>query len=280
MFTAGPLTPLWVENTGISALDKMTARPVLIGVETLGKLMHGQVLELTASQARVLPDDPFLLWKSVLIKIRFRWADVEYNLSGMTIESHEDNSFTFEFDCVTRKYLAVLGKQLEDAGLMNSGAARSKPVSKLSEELDHGDPPIKHEINTRAASLLVRHEKPPGGKERRVHHRYDLDAEAKLAIVNSDRILDCIVLELSLGGCRVYSETPISLDLGAWVEVQFIECGLPLRLAAKIQVKSGEKIAGLMFHSMSIRMQERLNNLIWEIAEKERASQSPILSPC
>jgi c-di-GMP-binding flagellar brake protein YcgR len=93
---------------------------------------------------------------------------------------------------------------------------------------------------------------------------------AKLAVVNSDSNLECTVLELSLGGCRVLTDTPNNIEIDTRVEVQFVSCGYPLRMPAKIQVKSGVNILGLRFLAMSSRIQERLQSLIWEVAENEK----------
>ena len=272
MFTAEALVPLWAEKTGISDLDQMAARPVLIVVS--GKILRGEMLQLTMARARVMPLDPFLLWSSVHVKIRFMCGNVTYNLTGMTISSHADNSFSFDFDSVTRKYMTIEGKRLGDAGLMDK-PTQQKAVLTIGSEDPVDTPekkPDKSAQNATMSALVVRHEEPPGGRERRVHRRYDIDAEAKLSVVNSNRTIVCTVLELSLSGCRVHSEIPHGIDRGAMVEVQFVDCGLPLRIAANVQVKTGEHLIGLKFQNMSVRMKERLNNLIWEVAEQETSA--------
>ena len=263
MFTAEALVPLWAEKTGILALDSMAARPVLI--EVSGKVMRGDMLQLTMARARVMPLDPFLLWSSVHVKIRFMCSTVTYNLTGMTISSHADNSFSFEFDSVTRKYMLIEGKRLGVATPPGKSAHESTPAVEKP-EMKTDTPPKKASVS----ALIVRHDGPPGGRERRVHHRYDIDAAAKLSVVNSDRTIVCTVLELSLSGCRVHTDIANGVSRGTQVEVQFVDCGLPLRIAANVQVKTGEHLVGLKFQNMSTRMKERLNNLIWEVAEQEK----------
>ena len=80
-----------------------------------------------------------------------------------------------------------------------------------------------------------------------------------------------------MGGCRVHTELPSTIELGTQVEVQFVSCGYPLRMPAKIQSKHGDHILGLKYLEMSTRIRERLKSLIWEVAEDERGS-SPELS--
>ncbi|MGA2887829.1 MAG: PilZ domain-containing protein [Terracidiphilus sp.] len=270
VFKAEALVPIWVEKSGISVLDKLAQRPVLIEVEKLGKVMRGQMLQLTMSGATVLPDDSFLLLKSVHAKVSFRYSDVVYVLSGMTVESEADLRFSFKFDSVTRKSFAIMGKNLGEAGLLDAADVKQMYASRDTGAPDPEANSASPATQTKIVARLVRHEKPPGGRERRVHHRHDMDVGAKLAIVNSDSILNSSVMELSFGGCRVYTDLPNNIQLETLVEVQFVECGLPLRLAAKVQVKNGAHVLGLMYLNMSSRMRERLNHLIREIGEKER----------
>ncbi|MGD0832448.1 MAG: PilZ domain-containing protein [Terracidiphilus sp.] len=273
LFKPEALVPIWVEGSGISALDKMAQRPVLVDVESLGRVMRGQMLQVTTLGATILPDDPFLLWKSVHVKVSFRFRDIVYAFSGMTIVSETRHSFRFEFDGVTRHSLMIMSKNLGDAGLLDAADMEqmlaeeaANAAAAQAAEANAVVPVKKDKISVR----LIRHEKPPGGRERRIHHRHDIDVEAKLAIVNSDSNLECSVLELSLGGCRVYTEIPNNIEKGTQVEVQFVECGFPLRMPATIQVKSGVHILGLKYLQMSSRMKERLSSLIWEVAEKEK----------
>jgi hypothetical protein len=72
VFKAEALVPIWVEKSGIAALDKKAQRPVLIEMESLGKVMRGQMLKLTATGATILPNDLILIWNSVNVKISFR----------------------------------------------------------------------------------------------------------------------------------------------------------------------------------------------------------------
>jgi hypothetical protein len=276
VFKPEALVPIWVENTGISALEKMAQRPVLIELDSLGKTMRGQMMQLTMSGAVVLPNEQFLIWNSLHVKVSFRFNDVVYNLTGLTFMSEKDLRFRFEFDNVTRKSFIILSKNLGEAGLLDAADVEqilaAKSADKQASEADSAS--LK---KSRLHARLVRHEPPPGGKERRIHHRYDIEANAKLAVVNSDCNLECTVLELSLGGCRVHTELPSTIELGTQVEVQFVSCGYPLRMPAKIQGKHGDHILGLKYLEMSTRIRERLKSLIWEVAEDERGS-SPELS--
>lgn len=272
VFKAEALVPLWIEKSGIEVLDKKAHRPVLIEMESLGKVMRGQMLHLTSSGASIMPDDTFLIWNSVHVKVSFRFGDVVYALTGMTMLSEPDFRFRFEFDAVTRKSFIILGKNLGEAGLLDAADIEQIFAAKEAESQKSESKPESQAKKSKIHARLVRHEAPPGGRERRVHHRYDIDVGAKLAIINSDSNFECTVLELSLGGCRVFTEAPNNIETDTQVEVQFVSCGYPLRMPAKIQVKSGTNILGLKFLQMSNRIRERLQSLIWEVAEKEKGS--------
>jgi hypothetical protein len=272
VFKAEALVPIWVEKSGIAELDRKPQRPVLIEMESLGKVMRGQMLQLTASGAKIMPNDPILIWNSIHVKVSFRFGDVVYALTGMSMLSEPDFSFRFQFDAVTRKSFMILGKNLGEAGLLDAADVEMILAAKEAEAQKTEANPEAQAKKSKVHARLVRHEKPPGGRERRVHHRYDIDVGAKLAIVNSDSNFECTVLELSLGGCRVFTEAPNNIEIDTRAEVQFVSCGYPLRMPAKVQVKSGANILGLKFLEMSARIRERLQSLIWEVAENEKGN--------
>lgn len=262
------LVPMWIARSGNHVLDRMPSRPVVIDVETLGTVLHGQVVQLSLIGARVLPDDPFLLWKNVRVTVRFRFENVIYILSGATTASNEDHSFSFDFDSVTRKRMEVLRAQLKDEGCLQASEL-ADPGPEL-EEQEEEEPRSEAKSNkTKEELRQVRHMRMPPGRERRVHERHDLLADATIQKITTSRILKCQVLEISLGGCRVYTEFPHGYEKGDRVEVQFVGRGFPFRLAAAVQFEAGEQLAGLKFLHMSMRTSERLVELIHELAEKK-----------
>jgi len=226
--------------------------------------MRGEMLQLCTTWARVLPSDPFFLWQDTRVSVHFRFRDTLYALSGLTGVSDADDSFRFEFDSVSRQRLQVLSRLLQDAGLLRS----SELQTCASRQNDRSAaPPAKHEGPEDAKRDPVKY--CSSEHNRRAHPRYTLATPAILAIVNGG-VFDCEILELSLGGCRVQTLRPLNCPLLTRVEVEFVGLGIPLRLAAQIQMRSGDYVAGLKYLEVSPRLRERLSDLIGELSEIER----------
>ena len=246
MFIAEALVPIWtgpMEGTGQIVSN---SRPVLILVETLGASLRGQLMNLTESRAKVLPNDPFLMCSNVKVALRFRSSDVVYTLSGLTQASDLDDSFYLVFDAVTREKIIVF-----------VGAPPAPVLAPAAPSLDRKP--------TKAEQRIVRREHPPGGVERRVQRRHVLDTAASLVIVEKGTIVRCHVLEISLSGCRLFNDRPLNLAQDTLVEVEFLGRGYPFRLAAKTRVKSEEHLVGLEFMNGSPRTLQRLQELISEL---------------
>jgi len=246
MFIAEALVPIWTEPVEGTGQARTNSRPVLIVVETLGASLRGELLNLTESLAKVLPNDPFLMSSNVKVALRFRFKDVVYKLSGLTQASGTDASFNLIFDEVTRQKIIIFVGAPPDS------------------ELPPPPPPLDRKP-TKEEQRIVRRERPPDGIERRVHRRHVLNAAATLVVVEKGTILKCQVLEISLSGCRLFSDHPLHLEEDMLVEVEFLGRGYPFRLAARTRVKTEEHLVGLEFVNGSPRTLERMRELISEL---------------
>jgi hypothetical protein len=253
MYIAEALVPIWIESGDGTSQAQTSNRPVLIVVETLGATLRGQLLNLTESKARVLPNDPFLMCSNVRVTLRFRWNDIVYTLSGLTEASGLGDSFHLVFDAVTRQKIIIF-----------VGAPKVDSPDSTTPE-----PPRKR---SKDEQRIVRREPPPGGIERRVHARHELEASANLMVLERGRVFKCLILEISLSGCRLFNEIPISLDHDTQVEVEFTGHGYPFRLAAKVRTKSDEHLIGLEFMNASPRTLDRLKDLVTELEMKAARS--------
>jgi hypothetical protein len=255
MYIAEALVPIWVNNDS-STEPNNNDRPVLIVVETLGASLRGQMLNLTQTNARILPCDSFLMCSNVRVTVRFRSNDVIYALTGLTVAGDTDNSFGVSFDQITRqKMTAIYGGPKEPEKAPAPGP----------------EPPRKR---TKAEQRCVLHQDPPGGIDRRVCARHDMEVAATLVVVEKGIILKCVLLEVSLSGCRLFYENPIRLAQDTQVEVEFCGRGYPLRLGASVRLKSDEHLIGLEFYKASMRVKERLSELIAEL-EADQKSKNP-----
>jgi hypothetical protein len=253
MFIAEALVPMWTEQTGradgaAGRPDETAqdARPILIVVETLGATLRGQLVDLSECKARVVPNDPFLMCSNVRVTLRFRFNDVVYNLSGLSEGNNSDSSFFVIFDEVTRlKIVAFTWVPTAD-----------KPSA---------EPAVQDGKRSKADQRIVRREPPPGGIERRVHARHVLETAATLIALERGKVFKCLVLEVSMSGCRLFNDNPLQLDEDTLVEVEFTGRGYPFRLAGKVKRKMDEHLVGLEFQAASMRTLGRLQELIGEL---------------
>lgn len=259
------LVPLWIVNSGNAALSKMAQRPVMVAIDELGMCFRGEVQDLTTTHSLVVPEGCFYLCKSVYVEISFRFEDTRYTLTGEAMPSKTDQSFLMEFDTVARKLMNTLGARLGAAGLIEASKLPAEAEETAAEE-------EKSETNREKTKTpvqkmrWVRHDPPPDGIERRLHQRYEVELATHLTLVEDGTRQECTMVELSVGGCRLLFPTACEIPCGTQVEVQFIGDGLPLRLAAVVQVRSHERLAGLRFVNMVPRMKERLEGFAQEIS--------------
>jgi hypothetical protein len=260
----------------------MSARPVLIELESLGKTIYGEVAQLTMTGATIQPTDPLILWGNVRLRVRFGFADTTYTLTGLSKESNPDHSFSFTFDTVTRQQMTVYGAALRQTGVLEAGAPESAPApngpalnsgtvaknapaaAAVTGAASKGKQPAAEPIDP---SRIVRHQGPPEGKERRTSHRYDLEVDAALTVVNTPGTQPAKVIEIGAGGCRVFTPKPNQIQPGTAVEVNMAGLNFPLRLSAMVLHKQSDQVLGLQFHELSHRIQGRLVNFINELRQ-------------
>lgn len=251
MFIAEALVPIWTNDDSSSEPDN-NDRPVLVVVETLGATLRGKMLNLTQTNARILPSESFLMCSNVRVTVRFRSNDVIYSLSGLTVSCDVDDSFGVSFDQITRQKMTAI------YGGVNT-VEQTLPPS-----------PETPRKRTKAEQRRVLHQDPPGGVERRVHTRHEMEVAATLVVVDKGLVFKCTLLEVSLSGCRLFHETPLKMNQNTQVEVEFCGRGFPLRLGAAVKVKSDEHLIGLEFNKASMRTQERLSELIAELKSDQK----------
>jgi hypothetical protein len=264
------LVPIWIVESDNPALARMTRRPVLIAIDELDLTMRGQAVDMTMTYAILRPESQFYLCKCVYIEVSFRFEATRYTLSGTAQRSLADQSFRIDFDSVARKTVAGLNERLQEAGLIEAGKPERTPSAPAPveepAEAEAKPPAAEQPVAEQPAGRRVRHDGPPDGIERRVCPRFDVETYTRLTLVDEGRRVDCIMIDLSQSGCRLYFEQPHGLACGLHVEVQFIGDGLPLRLAAVVQVCHHAQVVGLRFINVGTRMQERIEWLIGEVA--------------
>ena len=105
------------------------------------------------------------------------------------------------------------------------------------------------------------------GLNRRTSQRLGVDTRANLLLVKTGIVMPGHILDLSLGGCQLRTESRFSVGIYVRVEAEFYLRGMPFRLAGVSQVIQDKHTVGIRFLDMSERKREQLQELIAEIEE-------------
>jgi hypothetical protein len=118
---------------------------------------------------------------------------------------------------------------------------------------------------------------PKTGAEGRTSNRHPVRDDAVLSVIGQSNVIgqtltvNCSVLDLSVGGCRLRAKGRFIAKPQLLVEITFTIRGLPMMLRGTIQWTQGEDTFGVRFLEMSSRRREDLNEVLAEIEEFEAA---------
>jgi len=240
-----------------------------------GTSIHGKLVDLSEGGCSVEPDVPFLVWSEVRVEIRFEASQMQFKMTGVTKGDRGGNRFGVEFDGMTTERLAELKLLLpayrssqtktEALVVLVDTEQDASPIDLSAEDVEASRKAMEQLLRTGRRSGMVRIEEPPGGKERRVHSRYVVEAQAVLLLIRSNETLAGYVLEVSQSGCRIYLSEPFDKGLGVPLEVNFQLHGIPVRMPGVCQVLVDKHTIGIRFSELSGRKQQQLNELISEI---------------
>ena len=265
------LIPAWVVDRDNPALARMAPRPVLVAIDDVAITLRAQVVDLTMTHAVLRPTGRFYLYRNIYTEISFRFEMTRYTLAGEAESSERDRTIRLNFDAVARLTLANLGKRLLAVGLMRDACEEPAAGPGAEAEPGEAEPAL---LKSHNYGRLVRNLGPPKGVERRRHPRFQVEVGVRLTLVDRANRIECSMLDLSLGGCRLYFESPHVLPKGARIELQFIGDGLPFRLPAVVQAVHHVQALGVRFSNAPRRMQERLEWLVDELAEEAEAAEA------
>jgi c-di-GMP-binding flagellar brake protein YcgR len=108
-------------------------------------------------------------------------------------------------------------------------------------------------------------------EQRRAHSRQDVDVKAEISLVDQGCVLQCHVLDLSIGGCRLRTVQQLPANIQTRVEVTFKIRGLPLRLSGFTQWSGSGNQVGIRFADVPMRRREALSELLGEVEEENAA---------
>jgi len=107
---------------------------------------------------------------------------------------------------------------------------------------------------------------PGAPRERRLHPRLRCKGVGEFRILPNGPSITGTLVNLSLSGCCIASETEIPAKLKQPLEVQLTACDFRLRLAAEVR-RLDAKTVGIQFLDVSSRKEEQVRYLIDELFE-------------
>jgi c-di-GMP-binding flagellar brake protein YcgR len=106
---------------------------------------------------------------------------------------------------------------------------------------------------------------------RRQIPRFDVDEPAAMLVVSHGTRCQCRILDLSLGGCRLYTDDRVEVSVSTRVEVSFKVNGIVLRFPGTVQWTDGRHMVGVRFAEMSSRRRDELSEILNEVDEENTA---------
>lgn len=111
-----------------------------------------------------------------------------------------------------------------------------------------------------------------GQPEQRAAPRLPVDGHASLLLLRHNASVSCHILDLSVGGCRIEADDPLTVGLDQRVEVSFTVRGLPVRCIGNTRWTDGRRQIGIRFEEMPARRRAELIQMVGEL-EEARAAQ-------
>jgi hypothetical protein len=116
---------------------------------------------------------------------------------------------------------------------------------------------------------------------RRQIPRFSVDEEASLLLVNHGSKIPCRVLDLGMGGCRVYTRDRFQAGILVRIEVNFKVRGLAFRFSGVTQWTDSRHQVGIRFVDVIPRRKDELAEALHEVELElaAKANQESVLEP-
>lgn len=101
--------------------------------------------------------------------------------------------------------------------------------------------------------------------ERRAHPRYSVEGRASLMLVSPGIVLESLILDLSMGGCRLHVLERCAAAPRTRVEVTFKVNGVAFRCLGTVQWAGEGSLLGIRFAEMTPRRRDQLADTINEL---------------
>lgn len=230
---------------------------------------HARLVDLSLEGCRLFAHDSAAARAGLPVEVFFRVNGVPFRFIGVTQWTDGQNFVGIQFANVLPRHTSELAGVIGEMRL--NASARTAAMDPLSGQPESGPP---------ALPPLHADEQPFGGKplarrDRRLQQRQELDTSATVLLVNVGSELRGRILDLSLNGCRIRTDSPFPVGIYTRVESEFYLLGLPFRLGGVIQSIHDRHTVGIRFLDLSDRKRRQLLELIAEIREFHAAQNQP-----
>lgn len=240
-----------------------------------GSTMECKVLDFSLGGCRLRTREPFFPGIGVCAEVTFNVHGIALRFRGVTqwtdgqclvgirfvdLSSRRKDALSEVLSEVAAEHAVEGEKQLAEAAAV-TGPAREEAA-----------PPAEESAGETA--LNPGREAPPAGpvgvpsrRERRQQARQEVNDTASVYLINGGAVLRGRIVDLSQGGCRIWTESRFLVGIYTRVEAEFYVCGQPFRLGGVIQATHDRQQVGIRFLDLSDRKREQVEQLIQEIKE-------------
>jgi c-di-GMP-binding flagellar brake protein YcgR len=253
-----------------------------------GSTMQCKVLDFSLGGCRLRTREPFFPGIGVCAEVTFEVHGIALRFRGVTQWTDGACLVGVRFVDLSSRRKEALSEVLSEvaAAYAEEGEKQHAEAATGTEPAREEPAPPAEELTPKAAesvgktALNPRRDTQPAGpvgmpnrRERRRQARQEVNDTASVYLINGGAVLRGRIVDLSLGGCRIWTESRFLVGIYTRVEAEFYVCGQAFRLGGVIQATQDRQQVGIRFLDMSDRKREQVEQLMQEI-EEMRGSES------
>jgi hypothetical protein len=246
-----------------------------------GSTMQCKVLDFSLGGCRLRTREPFFPGIGVCAEVTFNVHGIALRFRGVTQWTDGQCLVGIRFvdlssrrkDALSEVLLEVAAETAVEAEKQpeevqpGTGPAREEPAQPVGEE--QAEEPAPARVQPASGPVGV-----PNRRDRRLQARQEVNDTASVYLINGGAVLRGRIVDLSLGGCRIWTESRFLVGIYTRVEAEFYVCGQAFRLGGVIQATHDRSQVGIRFLDMSDRKREQVEQLIEEIQEMRGSGSS------
>ncbi|MDR3777003.1 MAG: PilZ domain-containing protein [Terracidiphilus sp.] len=238
-----------------------------------GATMPCNLLDLSLGGCRLRTREPFFPGLGGCVEVTFTVRGIALRFRGVTQWSDGQSMIGIRFVDLTSRRKEELSEVLSEVA--------AEEAEKQLAEAETGTEPAREESAPRAeepaaasVQALTGTFHMPKGRERRRQVRQEVDDAASIFLINGGAVLHGRIVNLSLGGCRIWTKSRFLVGIYTRVEAEFRIAGQAFRLAGVIQAIHDRQQVGIRFLDMSDRKRKQVEQLMQELQEKYEGGSS------